>query len=293
MSIQSFLQFSAQRCNQQLANTIDQQPDISDLRNALAYSVSNGGKRFRPALVYGTLEALGESLDKGDDIAAAIECIHTYSLIHDDLPAMDNDELRRGNPTCHIKFNEATAILAGDALQALAFEIIADSNKLNNDQKVALIQHLAKASGANGMVGGQAHDLASEGKTLDQQELEAVHNRKTGALIAACTEMAAIAANASSEAQTALREFSLTLGLAFQVSDDILDITSSTEVLGKQQGSDHALDKATYPKILGLEGAQGYLDQLKNQALMRLNQAQLQNPETLIALTHFVVDRDH
>lgn len=287
------MQRSAERCNQTLAHYLAQQPDVSNLRTAMSYSITNGGKRFRPALVYMTLEALGVSPEKGDDIAAAIECIHTYSLIHDDLPAMDDDELRRGNPTCHVEFDEATAILAGDALQALAFEIIADSAQLSDAQKVAIIQVLSKASGPAGMVGGQAHDLDSEGKQLTQQELEAIHNRKTGALIAACTEMACIAANAPEQIRNTLKDFSLTLGLAFQVSDDIIDITSSTEVLGKQQGSDHELDKATYPKLLTLEGAQAYLCQLKDKALTLLNQAQLSSSNQLIALTHFVADRDH
>ncbi|MFC3152422.1 polyprenyl synthetase family protein [Litoribrevibacter euphylliae] len=287
------MQSSAERCNQTLAHYLAQQPEISHLRTAMSYSITNGGKRFRPALVYMTLKALGVSLEKGDDIAAAIECIHTYSLIHDDLPAMDDDELRRGNPTCHIKFDEATAILAGDALQTLAFEIIANSQNLSDSQKVRIIQVLSKASGPAGMVGGQAHDLDSEGKQLTQVELEAIHNRKTGALIAACTEMACIAADAPKAIHTTLKDFSLTLGLAFQVSDDIIDITSSTEVLGKQQGSDHELDKATYPKLLTLDGAQAYLSQLKEKALTLLNQAELNCSEQLISLTHFVADRDH
>jgi len=287
------MQQSSARCNTVLQEKVHQQPDISTLKDAIAYSINNGGKRFRPALVYSTLEALGCEHSLGDDLAAAIECMHTYSLIHDDLPAMDDDELRRGQPTCHIKFDEATAILAGDALQALAFELIADSDKLSDKQKVKTIQVLAKASGAAGMVGGQAHDLASEGRQLNQTELEQVHNKKTGALIAASTEMAAIAANAPEQTYQALKEFSLTLGLAFQVADDILDITSSTEVLGKPQGADHELDKATYPKLLTLEGAQDYLEQLKKKALQLLMDAELKQPEKLEALTHFVVDRDH
>ncbi|GLQ33437.1 polyprenyl synthetase family protein [Litoribrevibacter albus] len=287
------MQQAAERCNQILATKINAQPEISRLKTAMSYSVTNGGKRFRPALTYMTLTALGLPEEKGDDIAAAIECIHTYSLIHDDLPAMDDDDLRRGKPTCHVQFDEATAILAGDALQALAFEIIADSTQLSDAQKVAIIQVLSKASGPAGMVGGQAHDLDSEGKQLNQSELEAIHNRKTGALISACTEMACIAANAPEHIRSTLKDFSLTLGLAFQVSDDIIDITSSTEVLGKQQGSDHELDKATYPKLLTLEGAKDYLNQLKDKALTLLNQAQLNSSEQLVTLTHFVADRDH
>jgi geranylgeranyl pyrophosphate synthase len=287
------MQQSSKRCNDTLTHYTQQQPAIHNLKSALSYSINNGGKRFRPALVYSTLHSLNAPLTLGDDIAAAIECIHTYSLIHDDLPAMDNDDLRRGQPTCHIQFDEATAILAGDALQALAFEIIASSKELSALQKVQVIQILAKASGADGMVGGQAHDLASEGKELKQAELEEVHNRKTGALISACTEMAAIAAEAPKETQTALKEFSLTLGLAFQVADDILDITSSTEVLGKKQGADNDLDKATYPKLLTLSGAQNYLSQLKIKALNLLEEAKLSDSNQLRELTEFVVNRDY
>lgn len=287
------MQLAADRCNHILNQKISDQPNISRLKTAMSYSITNGGKRFRPALTYMTLDALGVSEEKGDDLAAAIECIHTYSLIHDDLPAMDDDDLRRGKPTCHVQFDEATAILAGDALQALAFEIIADSQHLSDHQKVSAIQVLSKASGPAGMVGGQAHDLDSEGKQLNQSELEAIHNRKTGALISACTDMACIAANAPEYIQSTLKEFSLTLGLAFQVSDDIIDITSSTEVLGKQQGSDHELDKATYPKLLTLQGAQEYLNKLKEKALSLLQQAELKNAVHLVALTHFVADRDY
>ncbi len=285
------MQTCSQRCNQTLENKVNQLPNISNLKSAILYSITNGGKRFRPTLTYATLEALNIPLNQGDDIAAAIECIHTYSLIHDDLPAMDDDDLRRGKPTSHIQFDEATAILAGDALQTLAFEIICSSEQLSSQQKVDATLVLAKASGPEGMVGGQSHDLASEGKELNQQELESVHYKKTGVLIAACTEMAAISANAPYITREALREYSLTLGLAFQVADDILDITSSTETLGKPQGADHELDKATYPKLLGLSGAQSYLTELQEKALSLLGKAELNSVNTLTELTNFVVNR--
>ncbi|GAA3910469.1 (2E,6E)-farnesyl diphosphate synthase [Litoribacillus peritrichatus] len=291
LNITSFMQHCSQRCNQTLEGKVDSIPNVSSLREAMLYSITNGGKRFRPTLLYATLEALNTPLATGDDLASAVECIHTYSLIHDDLPAMDDDALRRGKPTCHVQFNEATAILAGDALQTLAFDIIAESEVLTDQQKVSAIQVLARASGPSGMVGGQSHDLASEGKNIDQQELESIHHKKTGVLISACTEMAAIAANASPQTRSALQEFSLTLGLAFQVADDILDITSSTEMLGKQQGADHELDKATYPKFLGLEGAQQYLADLHQKALSLLDKATLDKKETLVELTNFVVHR--
>lgn len=289
----------AKSTNAHITDKLQQLDDIADLKSSMLYSVTNGGKRFRPSLIYATLNALSETSDNitlselGHDLAIAIECIHAYSLIHDDLPAMDDDDLRRGLPTCHIKYDEATAILAGDALQCFAFEVIADSQSFDASQKVQIIKTLAFASGAQGMVGGQADDLSSEGKPINQQALEQIHARKTGALISACTEMACIASGATPETQKLLAEFSQKLGLAFQVSDDILDITSSTEMLGKPQGADEQLDKATYPKLMGLDGAQEYLQELKNSAIELLDQAQLAKPELLQQLVHFVVDRNH
>lgn len=299
LSIADFMRQCAKSTDGYLTEKLQSLDNIADLKAAMLYSVTNGGKRFRPSLIFATLDALSETSDHtitetlGKDLAVAIECIHAYSLIHDDLPAMDDDDLRRGQPTCHIQYNEATAILAGDALQCFAFEVIATSTQYSASQKVRLIQTLAHAAGAQGMVGGQADDLSNEGKTIDQATLEQIHARKTGALIRACTEMACIAVNAPTETQQLLSEFSEKLGLAFQVSDDILDITSSTEMLGKPQGADEQLDKATYPKLMGLAGAQTYLQQLKHSALTLLEQAQLPKPQLLQQLVHFVVDRNH
>ncbi|NVP00488.1 (2E,6E)-farnesyl diphosphate synthase, partial [Photobacterium damselae subsp. damselae] len=208
-----------------------------------------------------------------DTPAAAIECIHAYSLIHDDLPAMDDDELRRGQPTCHIAFDEATAVLAGDALQTLAFEILAEGTLSidGESQRIKMIKELAQASGAAGMCMGQALDLDGEGKHLGLTQLEQIHKHKTGALIRCAVRLGALAAGEKGlEILPQLNTYAEAIGLAFQVQDDILDVISDTETLGKPQGSDIALDKSTYPALLGLEGAQQKAQQLYQEAVQAL-----------------------
>lgn len=240
------------------------------LHDAMRYAVLNGGKRMRPMLVYATGGALQLDDKVLDGAAAAIECIHVYSLIHDDLPAMDNDDLRRGKPTCHKAYDEATAILAADALQALAFELIAtQGTELTALQRVHMIQVLAQASGSQGMVGGQAIDLASVGKMLTESELETMHRYKTGALIRASVQMAA-KAGSTPEQERALDHYAACVGLAFQVQDDILDIESDTATLGKTQGADQAANKPTYPSIIGMAAAKQKLIALHDQALSAL-----------------------
>jgi farnesyl diphosphate synthase len=229
------------------------------LHEAMRYAVMNGGKRIRPALVYATGEAVGLKTQQLDITAAAVEIIHCYSLIHDDLPAMDNDDLRRGIPTCHRAFDEATAILAGDALQALAFEILCDFDMPGPPAatRSTLVNILARCSGSHGMAGGQALDLAVVGRSLSNQELELMHMKKTGSLIHGCIMMAAACAHSLPEQQQqALSQFGQVIGLAFQIRDDILDEISDTQSLGKPQGSDSANNKPTYVSQLGLEAAQ-------------------------------------
>lgn len=256
-----------QRLSQALA---DFAGEGAQLRNAMAYSLTNGGKRVRPLLVYAAAQAVSEqSLTGLDWPAAAVEAIHAYSLIHDDLPAMDDDELRRGKPTAHIAFDEATAILAGDALQAMAFELLVHS-PFQPQQQLALVQRLTQASGARGMVLGQAIDLASVDKALALDELETMHRYKTGALIGAAVAMGAICAGASSSQTQALADYAAAIGLAFQVQDDILDVTSDTETLGKQQGADQQHNKPTYVSLLGLEAAQAKARELHTCALKAL-----------------------
>lgn len=267
--------------------------DMARLYQAMAYSVLNGGKRVRPLLVLASCQALGGNTEDALAAACAVELIHAYSLVHDDLPAMDDDELRRGQPTTHIAFDHATAILAGDALQTLAFEVLTDDQlcPVSDAQRVQMVRCLAQAAGAAGMVGGQAIDLAATGQWVDQQQLERIHRHKTGALISASVQLGALASGmASPQQQKALKAYAAAIGLAFQVQDDILDITSDTATLGKQQGSDTEQDKSTYPALLGLEQAQAYALQLRDDALLALAGFD-QNADILRQLADYIVER--
>ena len=243
--------------------------ELERLYAAMRYSVMNGGKRVRPLLVFASCQALGGDIKQAYGAACAVELIHAYSLVHDDLPAMDDDALRRGQPTTHIAFDEAYAILAGDALQSLAFDTLCDStlSPISSQQRLDMLTILAKASGATGLVGGQALDLSSVGKTISQATLEWMHRHKTGALIQASVQLGAIASGqATPQVLQQLTDYAQAIGLAFQVQDDILDVTSDTQTLGKQQGSDLEHAKPTYPALLGLEQAKQYAVTLKNQA---------------------------
>jgi geranylgeranyl pyrophosphate synthase len=267
-----------------------QQPALAE---AMAYSLFNGGKRVRPTLIYAVGEALNSPAAAGlDTVAAAVECIHAYSLTHDDLPAMDDDDLRRGKPSCHIAFNEATAILAGDALQTLAFQWLAEDETLGAELKVTLVSRLARASGMEGMVLGQAIDLGAVNQTLDIAQLERMHHRKTGALISASVAMAARACNASEAQVQSLEHYARCLGLAFQVQDDILDVISDTATLGKHQGADLKLNKPTYVSLLGLEGAQKRADELYREALDAIADFN-DSAGWLRALAAYIVQRNH
>ncbi len=240
------------------------------LHEAMRYSVLAEGKRIRPVLVYATGEAFGIDIEQLNGPACAVEIIHAYSLIHDDLPSMDDDNLRRGRPTCHKAYDEATAILAGDALQALAFHILADDPtiKVSSEQRIKMINTLAIASGSFGMAGGQAIDLAAVGKSLTIAELENMHIHKTGALIAASAELGALSMEqVDPELFKNVSHYARCIGLAFQIKDDILDIESDTETLGKPQGSDIEQNKPTYPNLLGLDGAKQAAESLYNEAI--------------------------
>jgi farnesyl diphosphate synthase len=243
----------------------------SRLHTAMRYACLDGGKRLRASLVYATGESLGVTIEALDAPACAVECLHAYSLVHDDLPAMDNDDLRRGKPTCHKAFDEATALLVGDALQSLAFEILASDAGATPARRLQMIAQLAHAAGSMGMAGGQAIDLASVGKTLNAAELEAMHLRKTGALISAAVRLGALAHSATPDATLErLADYGRCLGLAFQITDDILDVEADTATLGKPQGSDAARAKPTYPAILGLDEAKSAARHLHRQALASL-----------------------
>ncbi len=228
--------------------------DPTRLHEAMRYAC-DGGKRLRALLVYAAGEALGVPVDRLDAPACAVELIHAYSLVHDDLPAMDDDDLRRGRPTVHKAYDEATGILVGDGLQTQAFAVLADEPTLGTAQRLRMVSILARASGSLGMVGGQAVDIASEGRKISLAELQSLHARKTGALILASLQMAAAAADASPDTEAALETYGRHIGLAFQIQDDVLDETASTETLGKTAGKDLAQHKSTYPSLLGLEGA--------------------------------------
>ena len=263
------------------------------LSDAIKYSTLLGGKRIRPILALTTAYCVGNQPQSALACASAIELIHAYSLIHDDLPAMDDDELRRGHPTCHIAFNEATAILAGDALQAMAFEIIASEDTYTSEQKVMMIQTLAKASGARGMVYGQGLDVNSMGKNIDLAALETMHRHKTGMLIEASVTLGALTCKQAIDTSELhlFKRYAQSIGLAFQVQDDILDVISDTKTLGKTQGADEALNKPTYPSIIGLEGAKKKLYDLHNNALDSLEQLTRFNTKPLAQISHFIVER--
>lgn len=260
------------------------------LIDAMNYSLEAGGKRIRPALVYAFCEALGGELECATAPAAAIEMIHTCSLIHDDLPAMDNDDLRRGKPSCHKQFDEATAILAGDALTVLPFEVIADCGELSADQKVLMISVLANSIGRDGMMGGQMIDLLNEKRTdVSEDELRNMYRCKTGQLLAVSCVMGAICADAGNETLRAAAEYGLRLGLAFQIIDDILDITADEAELGKPIGSDEELNKTTFVTLYGLDGAQKIADKATSEALEWLDA--IDNNEFLKELTTKLLSR--
>lgn len=291
MLADSILQYQ-QRVDTQLKSYLDPLDDhASQLKSAMTYGALIGGKRIRPFLVYSVGQMLGVPLSQLDACAAAIECIHAYSLIHDDLPAMDDDALRRGKPTVHIAFDEATAILAGDALQTLAFEILSQPiSGMAATQQLQLMAALAKASGYTGMCGGQAIDLGCTGKHIDLQTLTRLHNKKTGALIHCAVEMALICANADKDIRHALLSYADAIGLAFQVQDDILDITATTEELGKPQGSDTEADKSTFPQLLGLDGATATAEQLIQDALSALT-ALPYNSQLIADFAQYIITR--
>jgi farnesyl diphosphate synthase len=264
------------------------------LHSALRYSALGSGKRLRPILVYATGEALGAPLERLDAPAAAVELIHAYSLVHDDLPAMDDDDLRRGRPTCHRAFDEGTAILAGDALQVLAFRILAAEALKDGEAttRTRMIQLLAEASGTDGMAGGQALDLAAVGRKLTVEELENIHRRKTGALIRASVLMGALAANETdAQRQARLDHFALDLGLAFQIQDDVLDVEGDAATLGKPTGADRAKDKPTYPSIAGMAAAKRRCRELHAHALEALADFG-PGAEHLRWLADFVIERN-
>ncbi len=275
-----------------IANGCDQTLDA--ITQACHYALINGGKRIRPILVYAAAGALGRAgHDAGlDHIACAMELIHTYSLIHDDLPAMDDDDLRRGKPSLHKAYDEATAILVGDGLQARAFELLAEAPGLSDGQKIAMIKVLASAAGLRGMVGGQFIDIQATNTDMTLEQLQAMHALKTGALIRAALALGGIAAGASAQQLTALDAYGTHIGLAFQVVDDILDVEGDTQTLGKTQGKDSEANKPTYVKLLGLNGAKTEAKRLLGEALGAL-EGFGESADLLRDLAGYIVARNH
>ena len=261
------------------------------LHAAMRHAVLNGGKRMRPLLVYATGTALGASEASLDAAAAAVELIHCYSLVHDDLPAMDDDALRRGQPTVHVAFDEATAILAGDALQTLAFEVLVNAPQ-DAAQRVAMLAELARASGVAGMCGGQALDIDATGAQINVRELERLHALKTGALLRCAVRLGALAANADAAQHAALDRYADALGLAFQIRDDLLDIEGDAATLGKTAGKDQAQDKATFPASLGVAASRARLQELAASMQAALDSVDA-DTRALAALAHKVIHRSY
>lgn len=292
-SLQSFCKRVDQHLNHWLP---DPSGPEARLQEAMRYSViGGGGKRVRPVLVYAAGKALNLEPAQLDACACAVEIIHAYSLIHDDLPAMDDDDLRRGRPTCHKAYDDATAILAGDALQALAFEILATDDALQTSagNRIEMIKLLAQASGSVGMAGGQAIDLGAVGKDLTLEQLENMHLLKTGALIRASVLLGAMCSPDVHESKLqALDTYARCVGLAFQIHDDVLDVTADTETLGKPQGSDEEQNKPTYPALLGLEGAKERALDLHHRALAALEVFD-ESADILRKLSAYIVERGH
>ncbi len=290
--LQRFIEASVTLVNEKL-DTVVPSPDTEPrkLHQAIRHSLFAGGKRFRPALVFAvgkTFEVPPENLLS---VAAAIEMIHTYSLIHDDLPAMDDDDLRRGKETCHVKFGEATAILAGDALETFAFQVIAEDNILSPEIRITIISEIARGAGTpDGMVSGQHGDLESEGRTISISELDRIHRQKTGAMITVSARVPVMIAGLKDELETITR-FAANLGLLFQITDDLLDVTQTTDILGKTAGKDAESDKATYPSLYGIDGARTLAEKIHRDSLAELDK--IEKPAVILRdLADYILNRE-
>lgn len=294
MDLKQFLNEKKDLVDNHLPTYIEKLSAPEVLKEAMLYSLNAGGKRLRPILLFATLEGFKNEAELGLDVACALEIIHTYSLIHDDLPSMDDDDIRRGNPTNHIVFGEAQAILAGDGLLTIAFEIISkmESAQVSPEMKLQIISALANAAGPEGMVGGQVADLAAETKSVPLSELESIHLNKTGRLLTFPIEAAAFLSNANEGQVTNLRQFAMHLGLAFQIKDDILDIEGDEKLLGKPVGSDVTNQKSTYPSLLTLAGAKEKCNHHLNEAKKHLRLVDI-DTELLESIADYIVQRNH
>ena len=291
--LSAYLERCRQKVNRELERLFPAHPQSSRLRAAMAYSISAGGKRVRPALCLAAAETVGTSDRDVTQAAAAIEMVHTYSLIHDDLPAMDDDTLRRGKPTCHVAFDEATAILAGDGLLTFAFETLAGAALASGKDSgiwLRVIQSLAAAAGPRGMIEGQMRDIAAEKESPGVRELEQMHALKTGAMIVASVEIGALLGGGRRAQVNLLREYARHIGLAFQVMDDILNVSGDPALMGKATGTDRERNKTTYPALLGLDGSRKFAVDLVSKALRALDNFDNRS-EPLVALANYIIAR--
>lgn len=291
--LNSYLLSKRKQIDQAIEKILCQTSNTRRIINAMRHSLMAGGKRIRPVLCITAAQAVGGQAEDAIGAACALEMIHTYSLVHDDLPAMDNDVLRRGKPTCHIAFDEATAILAGDALLTLAFEILSSiefTNKKNALKWLHVINIIAKAAGYKGMIEGQMKDIAAEGTHLSLKDLEKMHALKTGALIQASIITGAILGDGSFEQIEKLKIYANNIGLAFQVTDDILNVEGDSAVMGKDVGTDQAREKSTYPSIMGIEKSKGFAKKLVNNALQALDNFDNKS-DPLRAIAHYIIAR--
>jgi len=294
-ALKRFIQEKSGILERELSNYLNDEAIPAHLRQAMTYSVDAGGKRVRPLLLLATIEAFGQPWRKGLPVACAVEMLHTYSLIHDDLPAMDNDDYRRGKLTNHKVFGEGMAILAGDGLLTYAFEVIsrASYEGVTPEKILQIVKELACYAGPKGMVGGQAADLDGENKALTLEELQYIHQHKTADLLIFCVRAGAILAGASPQQLTSLTHYAKHIGMAFQIQDDLLDVLGNQEKMGKQVGSDEKLNKSTYPSLLGIEQSQRLLAEHIQAALSMLEEAQLVDSSVLASLARFIQQRDH
>jgi geranylgeranyl diphosphate synthase, type II len=288
--LNSYLILKRKKVNAFINEILNNAANSSRIVQAMHYSLMAGGKRVRPILCIAASEAVGGNADDVLPAACALEMIHTYSLIHDDLPAMDNDDLRRGKPTCHVAFDEATAILAGDALLTLAFRILSSINENNSSNHLKVIHKISFAAGYNGMIEGQMRDIASEGTLLSLKELEDMHSLKTGALIEASIFSGAMLGDGSPKQINQLEIYAKNIGLAFQVTDDILNIEGDPAVMGKAAGTDNARGKSTYPSIIGLNKSKEFARKLVRNALQALDDFD-NNSDSLRAIGYYIIER--
>ena len=263
------------------------------LHRAMRYSLFAGGKRLRPILCLAAAEACGGKIRNAVPLACALECIHTYSLVHDDLPSMDNDDFRRGRPTCHKVFGDGIAILAGDALLTIAFEIVSNAKPTSRHDASILLREIAVAAGSQKLIAGQVADLEAEGQNVKRDQLQFIHENKTAAILKSSVRLGAMSANADARKLSAISRFGQRLGLAFQIIDDILDVTQTSEILGKSAGKDVAAKKATYPAVIGLEKSRAEARRLTRQAHNPLSVFSNRDAETLHALANYLLEREY